>query len=192
VSNAAKRSELIPTPGQTVGPFSDIGLPYAQGPLLVSPADPRAVLLHGYLYDGHSDPVPDGLLEIWQADEHGQIPRKPGSLRRDGQTFTGFGRAATDAVGQYRFQTLLPGVVASSPHAAPFIALAVFSRGLNDKLHTRIYLPDYAQLNAADSWLSSLTEQERATLIATRDADGALRHDIHLQGQLETVFLAYR
>jgi protocatechuate 3,4-dioxygenase alpha subunit len=147
--------------------------------------------LHGYLYDGHGDPVPDGLLEIWQADERGEIPRQPGSLHRIGHMFTGFGRAATDANGHYAFQTVLPGLAASTPGAAPFIALAVFSRGLNDKLHTRIYLPDYADLNAADSLLAGLTSAERGTLIATREADGALRHDIHLQGELETVFLAF-
>jgi protocatechuate 3,4-dioxygenase alpha subunit len=191
MSGPATSPRFIPTPGQTVGPFSDIGLPYAGGPQLVADDDPRAVRLHGYLYDGHGDPVPDGLLEIWQADERGKLPRQPGSLHRDGRTFTGFGRAATDANGHYQFQTVLPGVAASASGSAPFIALAVFSRGLNDKLHTRIYLPDYANLNAADPLLASLDDAERATLLAVREADGALRHDIHLQGELETVFLAF-
>jgi protocatechuate 3,4-dioxygenase alpha subunit len=191
MSGSATSPRLIPTPGQTVGPFSDIGLPYAGGPLLVAADDPRAVLLHGYLHDGHGDPVPDGLLEIWQADERGEIPQQPGSLCRAGHTFTGFGRAATDASGHYEFQTVLPGVAASAPGTAPFIALAVFSRGLNDRLHTRIYLPHYAALNAADPLLASLSNAERATLIANRDANGGLRHDIHLQGELETVFLAF-
>jgi protocatechuate 3,4-dioxygenase, alpha subunit len=191
MSGPAASSRRIPTPGQTVGPFSDIGLPYAGGPQLVADDDPRAVRLHGYLYDGQGDPVPDGLLEIWQADERGEIPQTPGSLSRAEHAFTGFGRAATDAVGHYQFQTVLPGVATSAPDAAPFIALAVFSRGLNDKLHTRIYLPDYADLNAADPLLAGLSAAERATLFAVREVDGALRHDIHLQGEQETVFLAF-
>ena len=67
----------------------------------------------------------------------------------------------------------------------------VFARGLPDKLVTRIYLTEHDDLLAADPLLSSLDEEERATLIATRLADGSLHHDIHLQGEKETVFLAF-
>ena len=67
----------------------------------------------------------------------------------------------------------------------------VFARGLPDKLHTRIYLPDDEAALAADPLLSSLSDEERATLIATRLPDGSLHHDIRLQGENETVFLAY-
>jgi protocatechuate 3,4-dioxygenase alpha subunit len=183
---------LLPTPGQTVGPFFAIGLPWEVGPRLVAPNHPRAIRLHGYLRDGHGDPVPDGMIEIWQADERGEIPRIPGSIHREGAAFTGFGRASTDPDGHYEFHTLLPGIAHAAPNTAPFIAVAVFSRGLNDRLFTRIYLPQYAALNAADPFLNALDERERATLVATREADGALRHDIHLQGERETVFLAFR
>lgn len=69
--------------------------------------------------------------------------------------------------------------------------MIVFARGLPDKLVTRIYLPDDEQLLAADPLLSSLDQGERATLIATRLPDGNLHHDIHLQGEKETVFLAF-
>lgn len=190
-ARATTPARPAPTGGQTVGPFFDIGLPYAGGPCLVAPDDPRAVVLHGYLFDGHGEPIPDALLEIWQADERGAIPRAAGSLRRDGRTFTGFGRCPTDAAGRYRFHTVVPGVAPDAPRAAPFIAVIVFSRGLNHKLHTRIYLPDYAALNAADPFLAGLGAEERATLLAARDADGALRHDIRLQGERETVFLDF-
>ena len=55
--------------------------------------------------------VPDALVELWQPDGAGRIPRATGSLRRDGSAgFTGFGRAATDADGQYGFTTVTPGV----------------------------------------------------------------------------------
>lgn len=184
-------ARMLPTPGQTVGPFFAIGLPYEAGPHLLSPNDPGAVRLHGYLYDGNGDPIPDGIIEIWQADAHGVVPRAPGSLQRDGRAFTGFGRAATDPDGHYAFTTLVPGIASAAPHTAPFIAVVVFSRGLNHKLHTRIYLPDYAALNAADLLLGGLSALERATLIATRSGERELRHDIHLQGEKETVFLEF-
>lgn len=181
-----------PTPGQTVGPFFHYSLPYDDGPKLVGPYDSRAVTLHGYLYDGAGEPVPDGLIEIWQADESGAIVQETGSLHRDDRTFTGFGRAQTDAGGHYRFFTLLPGIDPARPDAAPFISVVVLARGLLDKLHTRIYLPQYADLNLSDPLLSSLGDAERAGLTATQDDEGSLRHDLRLQGERETVFLDFR
>jgi protocatechuate 3,4-dioxygenase alpha subunit len=183
-----------PTPGQTVGPFFGYSLPYEGGPNLVDPHDARAVTLHGVLYDGAGNPVPDGLIEIWQRDEHGRIVAEPGSLVRDHRTFTGFGRSATDADGRFWFFTVMPGRNQDRPGVAPFIAMAVFARGLLDKLHTRVYLPRYAALNGTDPFLSSLSPQERATLTATADtggADDSLRFDVYLQGDRETVFLDF-
>lgn len=178
-----------PTPGQTVGPFFGYALPFEGGPDVVPPHDPKAVRLHGYVFDGNGDAIPDAVLEIWQADQDGRISREPGSLHRDGHIFTGFGRSETDAAGHYQFSTVVPG--ASSSTGAPFIAVAVFSRGLINKLHTRIYLPGHEDLHAADPFLTSLDEEERATVVATRGGDRAFRHDIHLQGPQETVFLAF-
>ncbi|WP_026819887.1 protocatechuate 3,4-dioxygenase subunit alpha [Arthrobacter castelli] len=183
-------SKLSPTPGQTVGPFFGYALPYDGGENLVPPHHRESVRLHGYVYDGDGDPIPDALLEIWQADQHGNIPRQEGSLHRDGYTFTGFGRAATDAAGHYQFSTVVPGYKDGSGKA-PFIAAAVFSRGLMNKLHTRIYLPDHASRHAADPFLSSLEPEELSTVVAARAEDGSLQHDIHLQGVRETVFLAF-
>ncbi|NEM92279.1 protocatechuate 3,4-dioxygenase subunit alpha [Galbitalea soli] len=182
-------ARLAPTPGQTVGPFFGYGMPYPGGPELVTPHSPGAIALFGRVLDGDGAPVPDAQLEIWQTDPRGSAPRATGSLRRDGLHFTGFGRAATDAEGAYRFWTLTPG---ARPGAAPFIAAIVFARGLQDKLHTRIYLPDDTTALVADPLLSSLAPTERATLVAERTAEGWLRHDIRLQGEGETVFLAYR
>src|SRR5690242_17281782 len=88
---------LAATPGQTIGPFFGYALPFARDSELVAPGSPGAVRLHGVVTDGAGAPVPDALLEIWQADAHGVVPTAPGSLRRDGWTFTGWGRASTDA-----------------------------------------------------------------------------------------------
>lgn len=180
---------LPPTPGQTVGPFFGYALPFEGGPELVPPHNPEAVRLHGYVYDGNGDPIPDAFVEVWQADGDGNIPNKSGSLHRDGYTFTGFGRSETDPAGHYQFSTVVPGP--GSDGKAPFIAVVVFSRGLINKLHTRIYLPDHAELNDLDPFLTGLDDAERRTVVATRAEDGALTHDIHLQGPQETVFLAF-
>ena len=173
----------LPTPGQTIGPFFGYALPYDGDADLVPAHHPGAVRLSGTVYDGAGMPVPDSLVEIWQPDETGAIPRVRGSLTRDGHSFTGFGRSATTRDGVYSFTTVEPGVVGD---AAPFFAMIVFARGLTDKLHTRIYLP-----GADDVFLSSLPAERRDTLIATRHPDGSLHHDIHLQGEAETVFLDF-
>lgn len=179
-------STLAPTPGQTVGPFFGQALPYAGGGDLVPPATPGAVRLHGLVYDGAGVPIPDALVEIWQAAPDGSIPRTEGSLHRDGWSFTGWGRSATDRNGHYSFSTVPPGPAADGE--APFFSVAVFARGLLDTLFTRAYLP--GDRLASDPLLSSLPEDRRRTLVAEADESG-YRFDIHLQGEDETVFLTF-
>jgi protocatechuate 3,4-dioxygenase alpha subunit len=161
------------TPGQTVGPFFHLGLSYAGSSELVPPGRADAVRLHGLVLDGAGAPVPDALIELWQAGPDGRVSREAGSLRRDGWTFTGWGRDGTTAAGHYSFSTVAPGA------AAPFFALTVFARGLTDRLYTRAYLPD-----------SPLPNGVPDTLRAVPDAHG-FRFDIRLQGEGETVFLTF-
>lgn len=177
-----------PTGGQTVGPFFAFGLHYPKKHEVVFPHSPGAIVLGGTVYDGAGAPIPDAVVEIWSADENGEVSRAQGALRRDDHTFTGFGRSSTTDVGGYEFWTRNPG---PTDGAAPFFSVVVFARGLPDKLITRIYLPEHEELRAQDALLSSLDDDERATLIATRLPDGNLHHDIWLQGEKETVFLAF-
>lgn len=176
------------TAGQTIGPFFAFGLEYPKMHEVAFPHTPGSVVLGGTVFDGGGSPIPDSCVEIWGADADGSIPRTRGSRRRDDHSFTGFGRAFTSDEGHYEFWTRNPGAVDGK---APFFAAIVFARGLPNKLHTRIYLPDDEELLAADPLLSSLDPAERTTLIATRLPDGSLRHDIHLQGERETVFLTF-
>ena len=169
-----------PTPGQTVGPFFGYALPFPGDSDLVATQEPGAVRLHGRVLDGHGAPVPDAILELWQADTEGRVVQEQGSLRRGagGVPFTGFGRAATDAEGRYAFTTVTPG--------APFFALTVFARGLLNRLFTRAYLPDAS----GDPFLAGLGADRRSTLLTTRDHTGYV-FDVHLQGERETMFLTY-
>jgi protocatechuate 3,4-dioxygenase alpha subunit len=180
-----------PTPGQTIGPFFGFALPYPGGAELVSVGHPDAVQLHGRVLDGDGKPVPDALLELWQPDPDGAVVQRSGSLRRDGWTFTGWGRAATDNLGVYSFTTLTPG---RPDEKTPFVALTIFARGLLDRLFTRAYLPGdgpgAAAAMATDPLLSAVPATRRNTLVATRDEHGFV-FDVHLQGEQETVFLTY-
>jgi len=178
---------LPTTPGQTVGPFFHYGLPYDGDRDLVPPGSPGAVLLHGIVRDGAGVPIPDALVEIWQTRPDGTVPQEPGSIRRDGWTFTGFGRASTDRDGLYAFSTLAPGPI--GPRRPAFWAITVFARGLPDRLFTRAYVPG-PDLDD-DPFLAALPAERRGTLIAATDPQG-YRFDIRLQGQDdETVFLRF-
>jgi protocatechuate 3,4-dioxygenase alpha subunit len=175
---------LAPTPGQTIGPFFHDALPYDGDSELVPSGRDGAIRLHGRVLDGAGSPVPDALVEIWQAGPDGTVVQEPGSLHRDGWTFTGWGRAATDRAGRYSFSTLTPG--ATDEGRAPFFAVTVFARGLLNRLFTRAYLPG----DVADPFLASVDPARRDTLVATADDTGFV-FDIHLQGARETVFLTY-
>lgn len=175
---------LIATPGQTIGPFFHYALPFERDAQLVPPTAPGTIRLHGTVYDGAGQPIPDALIEIRQADATGRIPEVEGSLRRDGTVFTGWGRCATDPIGRYAFTTVEPGP--TTPGEPAFFAVVVFARGLLNRLFTRAYVPG----SGSDPFLEGLGDTfER--LVAVREDDGSLRFDIHLQGDLETVFLAY-
>ena len=179
---------MTPTPGQTIGPFFGFALPYDGDSELVPPTRPDAIRLHGCVYDGAGDPVPDALIELWQAAPDGSVPRAAGSLHRDGYTFTGWGRAATDRTGHYQFSTLVPGPTERG--AAPYFAVTVFARGLLDGLFTRAYLPGDDAALGRDPLLAAVAPERRHTLVAEPDDRGFV-FDVRLQGEGETVFLSY-
>src|SRR5699024_2357336 len=132
--------DLTPPPGQTVGRFYGCALRYDRASALGPAGSARAGRLHGVVYDGGGGPVPEAVLEIWQPDENGTVPRATGSRRRGGFTFTGFGRAAVGPEGEYSFSTVDPGP--TEPGKAAFISVVIFARGLLNGLFTRIYLPE--------------------------------------------------
>jgi protocatechuate 3,4-dioxygenase alpha subunit len=164
------------TPSQTVGPFFAIELPYGDGRYVVREGTADAVWLRGRVLDGDGTPVPDALVESWQADPNGRF----------GAGFRGFGRSGTDEDGHWAILTLKPGPVAPQ---APHVDLAIFARGLLHQVVTRLYFADEGRANAADPVLARLDEPARATLIAQPAADG-YELDIHLQGPHETTFFA--
>lgn len=177
------------TPSQTVGPFFGYGLPYEGGPDVVPPWHPDAIRLRGTVYDGEGEPIPDSLVEIWQAGPDGApVTRAAGALLRSSGDFSGFGRCPVDRAGVFTFSTLKPG---GTDGSAPYVTLLVFARGLLKPVATRIYFPDEAAANATDPVLSAIDGDRRGTLIASAEGERAYRFDVHLQGDQETVFFAF-
>jgi protocatechuate 3,4-dioxygenase, alpha subunit len=186
------------TPSQTAGPFLHIGLVWADGSDVVPRGTPGGILISGRVVDGAGEPVPDGMVETWQADPSGRFrhpddPRGPvdGSPGPADGGFRGFGRCPTDAAGRYEIHTVKPGPLPTPDGRieAPHLDVSVFARGLLDRLVTRIYFPD-EPTNGTDPVLASITDPaRRATLVASSTVDG-FRFDIHLQGPDETIFFA--
>ncbi|HEY6710018.1 MAG TPA: protocatechuate 3,4-dioxygenase subunit alpha [Actinomycetota bacterium] len=174
---------LPETPSQTIGPFFGVGLGWPDGPEVVAEGTQGAVWLTGRVTDGAGDPVPDALVETWQADVQGRLAH-PG--------FRGFGRCATDAEGRWAVRTVKPGPLPAPDGGleAPHIDVSVFARGLLHRVVTRVYFPDEADANAADPLLALIADPvARARLVAVAEGE-RLRFDIRLQGERETPFLA--
>jgi protocatechuate 3,4-dioxygenase, alpha subunit len=157
------------TPSQTVGPYFSLGLFDPPANELVR----DGFRITGRVLDGAGEPVPDAMVEIWQADEEGRY-------RPD----FGWGRSGCDQDGRYSFATCKPGAVDGQ---APHLSVMVFARGLLKAVLTRMYFPDEEEANAKDPVLSAVDDP--STLVA-RAVDGGLEFDIRLQGDRETVFFA--
>jgi protocatechuate 3,4-dioxygenase, alpha subunit len=188
---------LLPqTPSQTVGPFFHDAL-MRNGvddldPLHVA-GDPIRVV--GRVLDGAGESVDDALLEVWQPDGRGRYRHPVDPRHREvADSFVGFGRVATDDLGQYQIDTVLPGPVGSPaeiPQAA-HLNILVFARGLLDLLSTRVYFADREAENATDPILGSVPAGRRRSLLADPEQPTGgrrvYRFDIVLRGPSETVF----
>src|SRR5215469_1212019 len=100
------------TPTQTVGPFFLDSLLRAdmRYNVLARPGtEGEPIRIEGYVYDGDRAPVPDALVEIWQADSRGHYWSPAGG--REDEGFIGFGRSGTDDSGHFWFKTIKPGRV---------------------------------------------------------------------------------
>jgi protocatechuate 3,4-dioxygenase alpha subunit len=181
------------TPSQTVGPYFAIGLPWPDGPDVVAEGTPGAITITGTVYDGAGEPVPDNLIETWQADSAGRFADLYG---HGGETelegFRGFARCGAEiGDGTFAIVTVKPGPVPAPGGSmqAPHIDVSVFARGMLNRCVTRIYFADEPDANEADPVLARVPAGRRQTLIAEPSDDG-YRFDIRLQGAGETVFFA--
>ncbi len=180
-------------PSQTVGPFFHFGLTAnaALGCMAGPQARGERIRLRFTLRDGDGRPVPDGMIELWQADAAGRYhhPADTRPLAPD-PAFCGFGRLATNAEGQCTFETIRPGRVPDGRGScqAAHILVSVFARGLLGRLCTRVYFAGDPAL-ADDPVLTLVPDVRRQTLIACPGTSaGHWDFEIHLQGERETVF----
>jgi protocatechuate 3,4-dioxygenase alpha subunit len=183
------------TPSQTVGPFYALGLTQKTMNMLASEATQgEKIRIEGYVFDGDGEPVPDAMVEIWQANAAGRYNHPDDKQEKPlDPSFLGWGRAGTDKTGGFSFKTIKPGPVPGPDDSvqAPHINVTVFARGMLVHAYTRIYFGD-EQANETDRLLTSIKNKgRRQTLVAAREeknGEPVYRFDIRLQGENETVF----
>ena len=102
------------------------------------------IMVHGHLLDENARPVPQALLEFWQANAGGRYRhKKDGYLAPLDPNFGGCGRTLTDENGYFSFRTVRPG-----PYPWPnggndwrpaHIHFSCFGQGWAQRLITQMY-----------------------------------------------------
>lgn len=164
-----------PTPGLILGPFYPVRPPHDSDHRLwrgsTVPAGARRLTFAGAVLDLAGQPVVGGAVELWHADPAGRYPHPsaPESRLVD-PSFLGYGRVTTDALGQFAFDSLVPGGYEAF-HARRAIHLHVQITGRCDRLVTQVFLADDATRHD-DHWYLAATRREQ--LVArTLSADAA-------------------
>jgi len=155
----------------------------------------QRIVIVGSVFDGDERPIPDAMLEIWQANTYGKYahPEDTQDKALD-PGFRGHGRIPTDDSGRFAFTTIKPGSVGSPSRSgqAPHLLISLMMRGLLRRLTTRMYFPN-EPLNEHDEILQLVARARRKTLMLIPDDEhpGHFRWDIHMQGDAETVFFDF-
>jgi protocatechuate 3,4-dioxygenase, beta subunit len=209
------RSTALRAPRQPLVPLPQ-GLTEVTGPLLgaerVTAQDAdltvgqageplgERIILTGRVLDSDGRPVPDTLVEIWQANAAGRyahvVDDHPAPLDPN---FTGGGRCVTDSLGQYQFVTIKPGPYPWRNHHNAWrpahIHFSVFGRAFTQRLVTQMYFPGDPLFPLDPIFNSIPDEKARERLISAFDIelaepDWALgyRWDIVLRGRTATYF----
>jgi protocatechuate 3,4-dioxygenase, alpha subunit len=183
-----------PIPSQTVGPYFAIGLttPRAVARIAGAEVQGERVRLACKVIDGQGQPIPDAMIEIWQANAAGKYNHPDDTQEKPlDPHFVGHGRLGTDDQGECVFETIRPGRV-PGPNGtlqAPHLAVSIFARGLLKRLASRIYF-EGDPANNEDPILKLVPQDRRGTLLARPVADetSAWRFEFHVSGENETVF----
>ena len=158
------------------------------------------IIVTGRVLDSGGRPVPDTLVEIWQANAAGRyahyVDDHPAPLDPN---FDGAGRCMTDSQGRYRFITIKPGAYPWGNHLNAWrpahIHFSLFGRAFTQRLVTQMYFPG-DPLFAQDPIFNAVPDAKaRQRMIAAFDLDLTepewalgFRWDIVLRGREQAVF----
>ena len=161
---------LVPTGEMTLGPFFPREFAQGANDLAMGVKQGEVIEVTGRITQMDGKPLDNLVVEIWQADSQGRF---------DSGEFFGWGRAATDANGVYRFRTIKPGACEGR---APHINFLLLYSGLMRHLQTVMFFEA-----AKDPVLDAVPADRRNRLVAQREGT-VYRFDIRLRGDGETPF----
>jgi protocatechuate 3,4-dioxygenase, beta subunit len=156
------------------------------------------ILVAGLVLDTEGRPLPDTLIEVWQANAAGRYThagdRHPAPLDPN---FSGAGRCLTDAEGRYRFTTIKPGAYPWDNHDNAWrpahIHFSVFGRAFAQRLVTQMYFPGDPLLEWDPIFNAVPDAAARRRLVADFDPETTepawalgYRFDIVLRGRAAT------
>jgi len=153
--------KLVPTAEMTLGPFFPPEFARDANDLTLARVRGEVIEVTGCITQLDGRPLDNVVVEIWQAD------------------IEGWGRAATDANGVYRFRTIKPGALDGR---LPHINLLLLYSGLMRHLQTVMFFE-----LGADTVLDAVPAPRRPRLVAQREGT-VYRFDIRLRGEGETPF----
>jgi protocatechuate 3,4-dioxygenase beta subunit len=175
------------------------------GPLDLSKAAanaPRAtgqlIRISGRITDEDGSPMAGAVIEIWQANSAGKYvhdaDRHPAPVDPN---FTGEGRLATDAEGQFQFFSIKPGAYPVLESGwwwrPPHIHFSILGRSWMDRFVTQIFFPG-EPLNETDLLLNAVPDRDvrerlifefEGTSMGEVNAMG-FRRDFVLRGRRQT------
>jgi protocatechuate 3,4-dioxygenase, beta subunit len=198
----APRLPLVPVPESETGVEAPV---YGDGPVDLLDADLTAghggeplgerIVVTGRVVDSGGRPLPNALLEVWQANAAGRYvhvnDRHPAPIDPN---FTGAGRALTDSEGRYRFVTVKPGAYPWRNHHNAWrpahIHFSVFGTAVVQRLVTQMYFPGDPLLELDPIFQSVPDRAARERLVCRFDLDTTepewalgYRFDIVLRGR---------
>jgi protocatechuate 3,4-dioxygenase beta subunit len=158
------------------------------------------IILQGRVLDENARPVPNTLIEIWQANAGGRYRHRNDSYRAPlDPNFGGCGRTLTDAAGQYTFRTIKPGAYPWRNHGNNWrpahIHVSVFGSAFVQRLITQCYFEGDPFIPLCPIVRTIPDPQAIAQLTARLDLQATIPHDcvayrfdIVLRGRRATVF----
>ena len=156
------------------------------------------IIVSGRVLDENGRPVPNALVEVWQANAAGRYPHKADRHNAPvDPNFSGAGRTLTDAKGRYRFITIRPGEYPWRNHYNAWrpahIHFSLFGQAFLTRLVTQMYFPGDPLLPYDPMYMSVPDERARVRLVSQFDLANtvpeqalAYRFDIVLRGRAAT------
>jgi protocatechuate 3,4-dioxygenase, beta subunit len=160
----------------------------------------QRIQVTGRVLDSDGRPVPNTLVEVWQANASGRYRHRndnwPAPLDPN---FTGVGRCFTDSEGRYRFVTVKPGAYPWGNHHNAWrpahIHFSLFGWAFTQRLVTQMYFPDDPLFSEDPIFNSVADPKARERMISAFDWDTTEDHwqlgftwDIVLRGPEATAF----